>query len=97
MPVVATITSMTAGTTCVPHFVLAGSENTIAQGLAISRVGDNALPERYHSAKHPHGTAIATGSSSVLVNGIPAAYVGSGMTCGDIIGSSPANTVVIGA
>lgn len=96
MPIIAPITSMTAGIPCVPHMLLSGSANTVVQGLAVGRVGDAAVPQRYHGSKKPHGTAVATGSPTVLTNGLPTAYVGSNMTCGDIIGTSPSPTVIIG-
>lgn len=96
MPIIAPITSMTAGIPCTPHMLMQGSPTVVAQGLAVGRVGDAAVPQRYHGAKKPHGTAVATGSSTVLTNGIPTAYVGSQMTCGDVIGTSPTSSVIIG-
>lgn len=91
-----TITAQTLGTTCVPTYIMQGSENTVFQGLAASRVGDIALPHRRHGAKKPHPTSIATGEPTVLINGIPAARVGSAMTCGDMLGVSTTPTVLIG-
>lgn len=92
----ATIVAKTAGIDGPSTYIMQGSPDTVFQGLAASRVGDAALPHIRYGSKRPHGTSIATGSSRVLINGIPAAYVGSAMTCGDVIAVSLTPTVLVG-
>lgn len=93
---VATITSTTVGVDGPPTFIIMGSENTIAQGLAIARIGDPVLPHIRYGSKRVHGRAVASGSPTVIINGLAAAYEGSLITCGDLVAQSPAKTVIIG-
>lgn len=76
-----------------PTPVIAGSPNVLIDGKPVARVGDPLAP--HSKPKHPpHPRAIASGSSTVLINGIPAAFDGSTIACGGVtIGSG---TVVIG-
>lgn len=93
---VATITSTTVGVDGPPTFIIMGSENTIAQGLAIARIGDPVLPHKRYGSKRTHNRAVASGSSTVIVNGLAAAYEGSFVSCGDVVATSPAKTVLVG-
>lgn len=76
-----------------PTPVTAGSPDVLIDGKPIARVGDPLAP--HSKPKHPpHPRAIASGSSTVLINGIPAAVTGSTISCGGVtIGSG---SVVIG-
>jgi len=76
-----------------PTPVIAGSPDVLIDGKPIARVGDPLPP--HSKPKHPpHPRAIASGSSTVLINGIPAAVTGSTISCGGVtIGSG---SVVIG-
>jgi|SRR5690554_1310210 len=76
-----------------PTPVIAGSPNVLVDGKPVARVGDPLAP--HSKPKHPpHPRAIASGSSTVLINGIPAAVTGGAITCGGVtIGSG---SVVIG-
>ena len=93
---VATITSTTVGVDGPPTFIIMGSENTIAQGLAIARIGDIVAPHIKYGSKRTHNPAVASGSPTVIVNGLAAAYEGSLITCGDLVAQSPAKTVLVG-
>lgn len=93
---VATITSTTVGVDGPPTFIIMGSENTIAQGLAIARIGDPVLPHVKYGSKRVHSRAVASGSPTVIVNGLAVAYEGSMITCGDLVSQSPAKTVLVG-
>lgn len=96
MPAIATITSMTAGLDGSPTMLISSSPDTTAQGLGIARVGDVALPHKRRGSKRVHSLFVASGSPTVIVNGLAAATIGSVMTCGDIIATSPAMTVQVG-
>lgn len=76
-----------------PTPVIAGSPDVLIDGKPVARIGDPLAP--HSKPKHPpHPRAIASGSSTVLINGIPAAVTGSAISCGGVtIGSG---TVVIG-
>lgn len=76
-----------------PTPVTAGSPDVLIDGKPVARVGDPLAP--HSKPKHPpHPRAIASGSSTVLINGIPAAVTGSTVSCGGVtIGSG---SVVIG-
>lgn len=76
-----------------PTPVIAGSPNVLIDGKPVARVGDPLAP--HSKPKHPpHPRAIASGSATVLINGIPAAVTGSSISCGGVtIGSG---SVVIG-
>jgi len=76
-----------------PTPVTAGSPDVLIDGKPVARVGDPLAP--HSKPKHPpHPRAIASGSSTVLINGIPAAVTGSTISCGGVtIGSG---SVVIG-
>ncbi|MEQ8185830.1 type VI secretion system PAAR protein [Marinobacter salarius] len=71
-----------------PTPVIAGSPNVLIDGKPVARVGDPLAP--HSKPKHPpHPRAIASGSATVLINGIPAAVTGGAITCGGVtIGSS---------
>jgi len=70
-----------------PTPVIVGSPNVLIDGKPVARVGDALAP--HSKPKHPpHPRAIASGSSTVLINGIPAAVTGGTITCGGVtIGS----------
>ncbi|MGO1501419.1 MAG: PAAR domain-containing protein [Marinobacter sp.] len=73
--------------------MIAGSPDVLIDGKPVARVGDPLAP--HSKPKHPpHPRAIAAGSATVLINGIPAAVTGSAISCGGVtIGSG---SVVIG-
>lgn len=76
-----------------PTPVIAGSPDVFIDGKPVARVGDPLAP--HSKPKHPpHPRAIAGGSSTVLINGMPAAVTGGAITCGGVtIGSG---SVIIG-
>lgn len=77
-----------------PHTpVIAGSPDVLIDGKPVARVGDPLAP--HSKPKHSlHPRAIAAGSATVLINGIPAAVTGGAISCGGVtIGSG---SVVIG-
>lgn len=96
MPSIATIASTTAGLDGPSTFTVTSSPNVVAQGLGVCRIGDVAIPHIRYGAKTPHPVIVASGSPTVVVNGLAAATVGSVMTCGDMIAVSPASTVQVG-
>ncbi|NWN91065.1 type VI secretion system PAAR protein [Marinobacter adhaerens] len=76
-----------------PTPVLAGSPDVLIDGKPVARVGDPLAP--HSKPKHPpHPRAVAAGSGTVMINGMPAAVTGGAVTCGGVtIGSG---SVVIG-
>lgn len=76
-----------------PTPVIAGSPNVLIDSKPVARIGDPLAP--HSKPKHPpHPRAIASGSATVLINGIPAAVTGGSISCGGVtIGSG---SVVIG-
>lgn len=95
MPAIATIGTPTIGLDGPSTIVAIGSPNVVAQGLAVSCIGDLVYPHVRYGDKNPHGRVIAVGSSTVVVNGLAVAYQGSLCTCGDIVGPSPVQTVEV--
>ena len=76
-----------------PTPVIAGSPDVLIDGKPVARLGDPLAP--HSKPKHsPHPRTIAGGSSTVVINGIPAAVTGCAVSCGGaVIGSG---SVVIG-
>ncbi|EJL3952822.1 TPA: type VI secretion system PAAR protein [Vibrio cholerae] len=74
-----------------PTPVTAGSPDVKFDGQPAARVGDPLAP--HDKPKHPpHGRTIAAGSSTVMINGKPAAITGGAVSCGGItIGSGTIN------
>ncbi len=65
-----------------PTPVTAGSPDVKIDGIAAARVGDPLAP--HSKPKHPpHGRSIASGSSTVFINGKPAAITGGSVSCGE--------------
>ncbi|EBA00404.1 hypothetical protein MELB17_04772 [Marinobacter sp. ELB17] len=76
-----------------PTPVIAGSTNVLIDGKPVARLGDPLAP--HSKPKHPpHPRAIAAGSSTVVINGIPAGVTGSAISCGGVVIGS--GSVVIG-
>jgi len=74
---------------------MAGSTNVVVEGSAAMRIGD---PGVHAACCGPNSWAVATGSSSVTINDIPAARLGDTTAhCGGI-GSliMGAGTVIVG-
>jgi uncharacterized Zn-binding protein involved in type VI secretion len=73
-----------------------GAESVIVEGLPVSMITHAAIPHTCVSLPFPvHGLIIASGSGTVIVEGLSEARVGDGMSCGDIIASG-AETVITG-
>lgn len=74
-----------------PTPVTAGSPDVNFDGVSAARVGDPLAP--HDKPKHPpHGRSIASGSSTVKINGKPAAITGGSISCGGVtIGSASVN------
>lgn len=74
-----------------PTPVTAGSPDVKFDGQPAARVGDPLAP--HDKPKHPpHGRTIAAGSSTVMINGKPAAITGGAISCGGVtIGSGTVN------
>ncbi|MEF3021402.1 type VI secretion system PAAR protein [Vibrio mimicus] len=74
-----------------PTPVTAGSPNVKFDGIPAARVGDPLEP--HDKPKHPpHGRVIASGSSTVFINGAAAAITGGAISCGGIsIGGGTVN------
>lgn len=74
-----------------PTPVTAGSPNVKIDGIPAARVGDPLMP--HSKPKHPpHGRSIASGSSTVFINGKPAAITGGSVSCGGVtIGGGTVN------
>ena len=72
---------------------IAGSPDVLIDGKPVARVGDPLAP--HSKPKHPpHPRTITGGSSTVLINGRPAAVTGGSISCGGVtIGSG---TVIVG-
>lgn len=71
--------------------ILSGSPDVKFDGQAAARVGDPLLP--HSKPKHPpHPRTISSGSSTVFINGKPAAITGGEISCGGVtIGSGTVN------
>lgn len=74
-----------------PTPVTAGSPDVKIDGMPAARVGDPLAP--HSKPKHPpHGRSISSGSSTVFINGKPAALTGGSISCGGVtIGSGTVN------
>ncbi|MGE6115865.1 type VI secretion system PAAR protein [Aeromonas salmonicida] len=76
-----------------PTPITAGSPDVFIDGIPAARVGDPLAP--HDKPNHPpHPRKIASGSSTVLVNGKPLAMTGSAVDCGGVI--IGAGTVIVG-
>ncbi len=76
-----------------PTPVCSGSPNVSIDGMPAGRQGDPLVP--HAKPKHPpHGRSIAAGSSSVFINGKPAAKSGKSVSCGG--STQGGGTVTIG-
>lgn len=75
-----------------PTPVIAGSTDVLVDGKPVARVGD---PLAVHSKpKHPpHPRTIASGSGTVLINGLPAAVTGGAISCGGVTLGSGSVTI----
>ncbi len=93
MPAVARIGDpFSTGHGCAGSSTIAeGSGNVFANGISVSRQGDNSVSHTVPSgdACVPHVVPITGGSGSVFVNGIPCARVGDAIDAGAITGGSP--------
>ncbi|MDF8330901.1 type VI secretion system PAAR protein [Aeromonas salmonicida] len=76
-----------------PTPITAGSPDVFIDGIPAARVGDPLAP--HDKPNHPpHPRKIASGSSTVLVNGKPLAITGGAVDCGGVIIGS--GTVIVG-
>lgn len=76
-----------------PTPVIAGSPDVFIDGIPAARVGDPLAP--HDKPNHPpHPRKIASGSSTVFVNGKPLAITGGSVDCGGVIIGS--GTVLVG-
>lgn len=76
-----------------PTPITAGSPDVFIDGIPAARVDDPLAP--HDKPNHPpHPRKIASGSSTVLVNGKPLAMTGSAVDCGGVI--IGAGTVIVG-
>jgi len=68
-----------------------GSGDVYANGIAVSRVGDNSVTHTVPSGSIcvPHVVPIAAGSGTVYANGIALARVGDAIDAGAVSGGSP--------
>ncbi|WP_342752135.1 type VI secretion system PAAR protein [Vibrio sp. JC009] len=71
--------------------VTSGSPDVNFDNMPAARVGDSLAP--HSKPKHPpHGRTVASGSSTVFINGKPAAITGGAISCGGVtIGSGTVN------
>lgn len=95
MPAVTRLGDLTTGhpfptpLTYPPMPSIQASDNVKANGLGIVRVGDE-YANHGHTPDPPKPT-LATGSSTVFVNGKPAGRVGDTVSCGDTVGVGSPN------
>lgn len=76
-----------------PTPIIAGSPDVFIDGIPAARVDDPLAP--HDKPNHPpHPRKIASGSSTVMVNGKPLAMTGSAVDCGGVI--IGAGTVIVG-
>lgn len=76
-----------------PTSIIAGSPDVFIDGIPAARVGDPLAP--HDKPNHPpHPRKIASGSSTVLVNGKALAITGGSVDCGGVIIGS--GTVIVG-
>lgn len=76
-----------------PTAIITGSGDVFVDGLPAARVGDALAP--HAKPKHPlHPRQIASGSSTVLVNGKPLAITGGEVNCGGVVMGS--GSVIVG-
>lgn len=76
-----------------PTPITAGSPDVFIDGMPAARVGDPLEPHDKPN-NPPHPRKIASGSSTVLVNGKPLAITGGDVDCGGVIIGS--GTVIVG-
>jgi len=83
MPAFVRVGDLCTGHGCYPpRPCITGSPNVYSNGKAIHRQGDAWDIHCDCKCEHAHGAVTARGSSSVFINGIPAARVGDPLTCG---------------
>lgn len=72
--------------------IAAGSGNVFAEGIGVSRVGDNSVSHLIEvgGVCVPHVVPISAGSGTVFVNGISCARVGDAIDAGAITGGAGA-------
>lgn len=76
-----------------PSKIISGSPDVLIDGKPVARVSDQLEPHTKPGSS-PHPRSIASGSSTVFINGLPMAITGGSVGCGGvIIGSS---SVIVG-
>lgn len=84
MPDVATKSSVTQGHGSFPPTGFTSASSTLfVEGEGVLCVGDSIIP--HTDGEHVHGGSITKGSSVLVVDGKPVAYVGCNISCGDKI------------
>jgi len=93
----ARLSSATTGHGCWPSTnICEASETVIAGGLLVACVSHAAIPHQCVVLPYPiHGLSVASGSGSVITEGLSAARLGDSMSCGDTIAEG-FPTVIIG-
>lgn len=92
---IGTIGTMTAGIDGNPTMVCTGCSTVIAQGVAVSCVGDLLVPHKRHGSHKPHTPSIVVGSPTVYAMGKPVSFMGSACSCGDKLAVPVAPNIIV--
>jgi uncharacterized Zn-binding protein involved in type VI secretion len=88
---IARVGDTTSGHDChPPQTLVSGSSNVFVNGKPACRQGD---PVSSHTCgNNTHSGVVAGGSGTIKINGIPAAIIGSAISCGGVIAKGSDNT-----
>lgn len=83
MPAVTRLGDVCTGHDCYPPRVNdEASENVFVNGIGVHREGDHWV--EHTCGDNTHDGTLETGSSTVFVNGVPAARIGDPISCGSL-------------
>lgn len=96
MPFVSTKADVCAGhDACAPRPFASASPDVEVGNVAVTRQGDAFIP--HGCPDHPpHGAVVASGFSTVEVNGRPVAYAGAAVSCASPVVATGDGTVTVG-
>lgn len=69
----------------VPRPSSEGSGDVFVNGIPVHREGDGWVPHGSPSPSPPHGGTLASGSSTVFVNGRQCGRIGDPVSCGSVV------------
>ena len=96
MPPVTRLGDLCTGHGCfIPRASISASPNVFANDIAVVRVGDT---YDLHGCKNcrPHSGSLASGSSTVFVNGLPVGRMGDSISCGSTVAKGSPDVIIGG-